>query len=102
MKSEEERFSVITNRLDDINASLNKANHEIKQLNDKVSSQNLYIKEIEDKLDKEIEDRKNLENRLSPKEKKLAYISFISAIIGGIIVVIFEHLILPCLQTINL
>lgn len=98
MKSEEEIFDVITKRLDNTNASLDKANSEIKQLNNKVATQNYNIKQFQTDLKIESEKREELENQLSKKDTLLTFISLISGIVGGCIVVLFEHCLLPIIS----
>lgn len=86
-----EILEIQNKKLEDFQIQLNKSNFELKQANDKLSSQNLYIKELKTELKEEIKKRKLFEDKISKKDKILSIISLISAIIGGIIVVIFEH-----------
>lgn len=102
LKSDEERLKPIIDELSTLQESINKANGEIKQLNDKSAIQNGYIKQLQVCLNEEAEKRSELENKITLKDKKLAAISLFSAIIGGVVVVIFEHIILPYLQSIAL
>lgn len=73
----------------ELQAKLEKANFELKQLNDKSSSQNLYIKELKADLKEEMERRIKAEDTISPKDWKMAIISlvigFITGVGGGII-----------------
>lgn len=73
----------------ELKKQLEDARLQLKQLNDKESSQNLYIKELKADLKEETERRIKAEATLSPKDLKIALISFISGIIvtivGGII-----------------
>lgn len=86
-----EILEIQNEKLEDFQKQLNKFNFELKQANDKLSSQNLYIKELKAELKEEIKKRKLFEDKISKKDKILSIISLISAIIGGIIVVIFEN-----------
>lgn len=72
--------------LQDIQIQLQKANEEIKQLNNKTVNQTYQIKELRFDLDKEIKERKVLEDKLSKKDWKIILASLISGIASGIIV----------------
>lgn len=73
----------------ELQTKLEKANFELKQLNDKSSSQNLYIKELKADLKEEMERRIKAEDRISPKDWKMSFISlvigFITGVGGGIV-----------------
>ena len=68
---------------------LDKANFELKQLNDKASCQRLELKELRADLKEEILKRELAETKLSVKDWKTICISFVSGmivtILGGII-----------------
>lgn len=68
----------------DLQAKLEKANFELKQLNDKSSSQNLYIKELKADLKEEMERRIKAEDAISPKDWKMSIISLIISFITGV------------------
>ena len=68
----------------DLQAKLEKANFELKQLNDKSSSQNLYIKELKADLKEEMERRIKAEDAISPKDWKMSIISLVVSFIAGV------------------
>ena len=68
----------------ELQAKLEKANFELKQLNDKSSSQNLYIKELKADLKEEMERRIKAEDAISPKDWKMSIISLVVSFIAGV------------------
>lgn len=72
-------------KIDELQSKLDKSNIELKQLNDKTASQTLYIKELEANLRDESLQRNLAESKLSAKDWKVAFLSFVLGIIATVI-----------------